>query len=134
MNGPFLVNGNPSSSLTGTNVMIFIDSNASLSLGGNGKVTLSPPTSGMYANLTIAQDRSSTTPMAIAGNGLFNITGTVYAPKALVKVTGNGDIALASQIIAGQLQNKGGGNGSGQVNIVYNGNSVAKTRILNLVE
>jgi hypothetical protein len=133
MNGPFTVNGNASSSLTGTNVMIFIDANASLSLGGNGKVTLSPPTSVPYEGVTIFQDRTSTAPLTIAGNGLFNITGTVYAPKALVKVTGNGDIALASQIIADQLQNKGGG-GSGQVNIVYNGNNVAKTRIINLVE
>jgi hypothetical protein len=56
----------------------------------------------------------------------------LYAAKALMKVTGNGDVAIGSQVIADQLQNKGGGN-SGQVNIIYN-NNVAKTRLFSLVE
>jgi hypothetical protein len=132
MNGTFSINGNPSSSLTGSGVMIFIGPSGSLSLAGNGSVTLSPPSSGIYQGITIFQSRSNTAAATISGNGKFNISGTLYAAKALMKVTGNGDVAIGSQVIADQLQNKGGGN-SGQVNIIYN-NNVAKTRLFSLVE
>jgi Flp pilus assembly protein TadG len=133
MGGTFKVNGNGSSSLTGSGVMIFIGPNGSLDMGGNGSVTLSPPTSGTYQGMTIFQSRSNNSDVKIAGNGNYNTTGTFYAPDAQLKVTGNGDVALASQLIGYTMSNTGGGN-SGQVNIVYSNGNVAKTRIFNLVE
>jgi Flp pilus assembly protein TadG len=131
MNGTFKVSGN--ASLSGSGVLIYADSNASLSLAGNGSVTLSPPTSGIYQGLVFFQDRTNTSDVTVAGNGSFNVTGTFYAAKATAKVTGNGDVSIGSQFISDQLQNKGAGN-AGQVNIVYNSSQVARTRILNLVE
>jgi hypothetical protein len=48
----------------------------------------------------------------VQGNGGMNIAGTIYAPKALVKIAGNGesdaDVA-AVQVLAWQFQV--GGNG-----------------------
>jgi Flp pilus assembly protein TadG len=134
MDGAFDVNGNGSSKLTGNGVMIFIGASGSISLAGQGQVILSPPTSGIYQGITLFQTRSSTQVVTITGNGLFNITGTLYAAGALMKVTGNGDASISSQIIADQLQNKGGGGGTGQVNVNYDSNNVGKTRLFNLVE
>jgi hypothetical protein len=133
MNGTFRVNGNNSSSLTGSGVMIYIGANGSLDIGGNGNVSLSPETSGVYQGLTFFQDRTNTTTMQLAGNGNFNISGTFYAAKATAKVSGNGDSSVGSQFICDQLSNLGGGN-SGGVNIVFNGSQVARTRLFNLVE
>jgi Flp pilus assembly protein TadG len=132
MNGAFKVNGNSSSALTGSGVMIYVDGSGSVSIAGNGSVTLSPPTSGTYQGLSIFQDRANTSTLSITGNGAFNLSGTVYAADAIAKVTGNGDV-VGSQYIVGQFQNKGAGN-NGQVVINYNNGNVAKTRQLNLVE
>jgi hypothetical protein len=132
MDGTFKVNGNGSSSLTGSGVMIVIGPNGSLNLGGNGSVTLSPLTSGIYQGISVFQSRSNTSDMQIAGSGSFNISGTLYAAKATMKVAGNGD-NIASQIISNQLLNNGGGN-SGTINVTWNGSNVAKTRVFNLVE
>ncbi len=133
MNGTFKVDGNAGSTLTGNGVMIFIGPNGSLNLAGNGTVILSPPTSGIYQGMTIFQSRSNTTDFTVTGNGKFDITGTLYAAKALMKITGNGDVEIGSQLVGGQLENKGAG-GTGQVNVNYNNNNVGKTRIFNLVE
>jgi hypothetical protein len=133
MGGTFKVNGNGSSSLTGSGVTIFAGTGGSLDLGGNGSVTLSPQTSGIYQGLLYFQSRSNTSDVNISGSGSFNVTGTIYAPKATLTVTGNGD-SVSSQIIADQVQNKGSGSGNGSVGVVYNRSNVAKTRILNLVE
>jgi hypothetical protein len=134
VDGAFTVNGNNSSTFTGSNVMIFIDPNGSLSLGGNGSVTLSPPSSGIYQGMTIFESRSSTQSVSVAGSGKFNISGTFYVPDATLTVTGNGDASIGSQLIANQVQNKGAGGGTGAVNVVYNNANVARTRVLNLVE
>ncbi len=133
MDGTFKVNGNGSSSLTGNGVMIVIGPNGSLDLGGNGAVTLSPLSSGIYQGMLLFESRSNTTEVKISGNSGFNVTGTIYAPKATITVTGDGN-ATGSQIIADQVQNKGAGGGSGAVNVIYDSRYVANTRILNLVE
>jgi hypothetical protein len=120
--------------------MLFLGPNGSLSLAGNGTVTLSPPNypandaNSIYNGITVFEQRTSSHQIDITGNGKFNITGTVYAPGALVKVSGNGSTdALGSQYITKQLHNVGGGN-SGSVTIAYNAGTVGRTRRLNLVE
>jgi hypothetical protein len=130
MNGAFSVKG--SGSVTGSGVMFFIDPNGSFSLTGSGAISLSPLTSGIYQGMTLFQSRSNTSTVSITGNGSFNLAGTFYAPKALVQVSGNGDV-LGSQFIADQLQNKGAGN-SGGFSVNYNGTNAARTRVLGLVE
>jgi hypothetical protein len=132
MGAAISISGNSGNSLTGNGVMIFIGPSGSLKISGNGSVTLSPPTSGIYQGMLIFQSRSNSNMLSVTGNGLMSLTGSIYAADATVSATGNGD-TVATQIIAYQVQNKGAGQG-GAVNVSYNSNNVAKTRQLNLVE
>jgi hypothetical protein len=122
------------STLTGTNVMLFVTgANASINLTGNGAVNLSPMTTGPYQGITIFQDPSDTNSGKMAGNGNLTVSGTVYVPAAGMTDTGNGATdTFGSQIIAQSLTTKG----NGTVNVQFDGNSnqVPNTRSFGLVE
>ena len=97
-------------SLIGQEVMIYNDSSSNsdkISVSGNPSATISltPPSTGIYQGISIFQDRLSTTPIDVSGNGNFNIQGTFYAAKANLKITGNSDgNGIGSQYITYQLQ------------------------------
>jgi Flp pilus assembly protein TadG len=117
-------------SLSGTGVLIFLGPSGSLNLAGQGAVSLSPMTSGTYSGMVIFQSRSNTSGVAISGNGaLTSISGTIYAPAATLSLQGNGG-SIGSQLVANQVS--AGGNGT--IGVTYDQGSVAKTRVLNLVE
>jgi hypothetical protein len=83
-------------SLTGDGVMIYNHPHAGgdgIRSAGNGTMHLTPPTSGTYQDITIFQDRTSSVPIDLAGNGDISITGTVYAPRAMLNAAGNGGLA-----------------------------------------
>jgi hypothetical protein len=70
-------------------------------------VSLTAPTglTGAYAaynGLTIFQDPASANPVTVTGQGSLTMTGTLYAPQALLKIDGNGN-AVVSAFSAGQL-------------------------------
>jgi hypothetical protein len=102
-------------SLTAKGVMIY--STGGLSITGNGSVTLSPPTSGIYQGISYFQDRGSTATAKVAGNGNYNVTGTFYVADGLTDLQGNGDASVASQVVT--LLMTAGGNGV--TNIVWAG-------------
>jgi hypothetical protein len=122
-------------SLVGYEVMIYnkpqynLQSEGITGTGG-GSATLTPPTTGIYQGIVFYQERNSNVDVIFAGNGTFNISGTIYAANALVRVSGNGDASIGSQYISRALTI----NGNGAVNIVYNGISVAPIRVLQLVQ
>jgi hypothetical protein len=126
-NAGFSVSGN--ASVTGTGVFMYMASGA-LSITGNGVATLSPPTNGDYKGISYFQSRTDTATALIAGNGLFNVTGTIYTPTALFNAQGNGDVSIAGQVVAWQM--KAGGNGN--VNINWPAGPTAPTRVIQLVE
>jgi hypothetical protein len=130
--GGFNISGQ--ASLNGLGVTLYnapITTTDSISITGQGAVTLSPPTTGPYAGITLFQERSATAPMYVAGNGLAAITGTFYAAHALLNVTGNGLINnLGSQYISYDLTLAG----NGAININYDPNQTAKARTIGLVE
>jgi hypothetical protein len=117
----------------------------------SGTVNLGPLTSGPYAGMSLWQDRNSTVPMLVEGNGNFTITGTFYAANALLNINGNGktstgsstgsytdsngNVVLGASQIGSQyvVQNLSLG-GNGNININYNGPQKARTRIITLVE
>jgi hypothetical protein len=101
-----------------------------ISITGQGKVILTPPTSGIYQGISIFQDRATDVDVKITGNGQFEIRGTLYAANALVKVEGNGDTSVASQYIS-RLVDLGG---NGDLNIIWEETSVPWTRVFGLVE
>lgn len=54
----------------------------SISLAGNGSITISPPTSGTSKGISIV------------GNGSLNRTGSSYVPAATLTTTGNGGTSV----------------------------------------
>ena len=68
-----------------------------------------PLTSGIYKGVVVFQDRNSKGSITISGNGHLHTTGTVYAPKATVTLSGNGaednpiGISLGSEWIIDDL-------------------------------
>jgi hypothetical protein len=117
----------------------------------SGTVNLSPLTSGPYSGLMLWQDRNSSVPILVEGNGNFSINGTFYAAGAPLNINGNGQTStgtstgyytdssgtqingasrIGSQYISQDLALGGNGN----ININYQGPQEAKTRIITLVE
>jgi hypothetical protein len=121
---------------TSGGVMIYnagTGSNDKINITGSsgGTVNLSPLTSGLYQGLSFFQARNATEDLQIAGNGTFNISGTLYAPNAALKVTGNGGTAsVGSQWIVKDVSVAGNGN----IQLTYAAGSVARTRLIGLVE
>jgi hypothetical protein len=97
--GGFTVSGNASVTDLGRGVMIYngaaINSNGTagavgqISFSGNCNVLLSAMASGTYQGLSIFQDRTSNSTMSFSGNGSITITGTIYAVKATLTLSGN---------------------------------------------
>jgi hypothetical protein len=125
-----------SANLTGNGVLIYnepLGASDSISISGQGTVTLSPPTSGPYAGITIFQDRASTIQPAasITGGVGFNITGTFYTPGAQLNITGNSAAALlGSQLITRYLAIGGTAN----LTVTWDAKKVATRRVIQLVE
>jgi hypothetical protein len=81
---------------------------------GNATMTLTPPTSGNTAGITIFQDRNAPAPTTdsatssptnanqIGGNGAIKITGVIYFPNQGLTYNGNAstDVPYCTQIVA----------------------------------
>ena len=103
----------------------------SISGDPSSSVTLSHRTDGPYTGLVLFQARTLTGDVSITGNGSFNLAGTIYAPAARINVTGNGSASgIGSQWIGRELYLAG----NGSINITYNDATVARTRIIALME
>ena len=121
-------------SLNAQGVMIFNapQSNSDVvNINGSGSVILTPITTGIYAGISIFQERSSTNTVYVAGNGGQTVTGTFYVAGGTLNVTGNGaNNVIGAQYISDLLTL--GGNGT--VNVVWNADQTPRQRILRLVE
>lgn len=118
--------------------------NQGINITGNpsGTVNLSPLTTGPYAGMVFWEDRNSSAPIQINGNGSFAVRGTFYAAGAQLSMAGNGGTyvgddgltyqgsLIGSQYISLDLTMTGNGN----IKINYVGPQVARTRIVTLVE
>jgi hypothetical protein len=88
-----------------------------VNLSGNGNISLSPMTTGVYANILIFQSRDNTSAVALSGNGIVIPGGVIYAPTAALTMSGSGQfkgslvvgtLTLSTNAIA-QLSAGGGG-------------------------
>jgi hypothetical protein len=95
--GGFTVSGN-NSSVTGSGVLIYNAGTnypnaggnfGGINLTGNGKLTLSAPTTGVYAGLVIFQARDNAQPLTLSGNNVTGLKGSLYAPDAALTLSGN---------------------------------------------
>src|SRR5262249_22312574 len=89
--GGFAVTG--SASVSGSNVLIYntgsnypnnTGSFGGLTISGQGTVSLSAATTGAYAGIVIFQPAANTRAISLSGNAANGLTGTVYAPAALL--------------------------------------------------
>ena len=108
--GGLSVSGN--ANLTGNGVFLFNagslyngttdgGSFGSISLGGNGIISLSPLSSGPYAGVDLFQSRSNARALALGGNGAGGVAGIIYAPDAAVGLSGNAQ--LTGSLVASTL-------------------------------
>jgi hypothetical protein len=117
--------------LVGNQVMLYNAPGGSISIAGQGSVTITPPSTGLYQGISIFQDRASTASVSVTGNGNMNITGTFYAAHAALDIAGNGGVnVIGSQYISYDLVVAG----NGAVNINWNGGPTSRTRQVGLVE
>jgi Flp pilus assembly protein TadG len=91
-------------SLTGNGVLLYNapqSSSDQINLAGSGNITLTPMSTGPYANFVIFQDRTSNATINVTGNGLLSVSGIIYAAKAPLNLTGNGSTDVFGwQIVA----------------------------------
>jgi hypothetical protein len=119
-----------------TGGLMFYNDPQSTSNGINitgGQITLSPPTAPPYKGIMFWENRNSTVPLSITGQGGMQISGTFYVAGGPIQITGssatNMDV-IGSQYISRTLQS--GGNGQYMVN--WDPNNVAPLRQLAIVE
>ncbi|MBI1916027.1 MAG: hypothetical protein HYS12_15015 [Planctomycetes bacterium] len=125
----------PTGATTG-GIMFYNDPLGKTSNGINitgGKVTINPPSSGIYKGISIFQERSADVPLSITGQGGMQITGTFYVAGGTIKITGSNSTTLdviGSQYISRTLES--GGNGKYAVS--WQVDQTARLRQLQLVE
>lgn len=105
---------NAQCAITANEVMLHVVSGSVNIQGGN--FTLSPPTSGDYAGISIFQSPENTNDATINGNGMLNMTGVLYFPNNHLSVSGNGD-TLGTQLVADTIEISG----TGTINIPWEG-------------
>jgi hypothetical protein len=110
--GGFSITG--TSTVTGTGVMIYnAPSRSSDAINiSSGTLNLTAPSSGTYQGIAFFQDRTSTVTVTVTSTGTANVTGIVYAAKALVLVSGNGVFNIYgpnSRLVSNDLQVAGNG-------------------------
>jgi hypothetical protein len=116
--GGFSVTGN--AGVTGNGVMLYnAGSNygttgsggnfGGITLSGNGTISLTAPTTGIYAGVLIFQERDNNRAVSLSGNGVAGLNGgLIYAPQALLNISGNAQLRH-SPLIVGQSQLSGNG-------------------------
>lgn len=110
-------------------VMLFSAAEGS-QFSGLSSVTLTAPSSGPYTGIAYFQDRSSTDPLIISGQGAVTINGAYYAPASPLSARGIGSITINGQLIF----DSGDTRGMATLNINYTASQVGRTRQIRLVE
>jgi hypothetical protein len=110
-----VVTGTVPSSVTGSGVLIYnagsnyLGSGSSfgaVTFSGNATVNLSAPTTGTYAGIVLFQSRDNVQTLSLNGNTSLG-GGAIYAPAALLSVSGNG--MNHTPLIVNELQVSGNG-------------------------
>lgn len=84
------------SSITGTDVALQFNTNASFDFMGASSVSLSGRKSGKYAGFVVLTTRGNQANFTIESNHVTNLLGTIYVPNAQLQVYGTSQVAQAS--------------------------------------
>jgi hypothetical protein len=76
-----------------------------ITLGGTGTFNLTAPTTGTYAGVLIFQSRQNTRALSFSDKARGGMSGTIYAPSALLSMSGNSQ--LQNPLIVGMLNLSG---------------------------
>jgi hypothetical protein len=76
-----------------------------ITLSGNGTFALTASASGPYAGIVIFQSRADTRALSLSGNAMSGMSGTIYAPNALLSMSGNA--TLQNPLVVGTLNLSG---------------------------
>jgi hypothetical protein len=60
-----------------------------VTVSGNASVNVTAATTGQFAGVAVAQERSCAAAWTVSGNATASISGSLYAPDAPVTVSGN---------------------------------------------
>jgi uncharacterized delta-60 repeat protein len=113
--GGFNVSGN--ASVSGSNVLIVNGGSnypnfgapgqtyGAISLSSNGSFNLSAASTGTYAGILIYQTRDNNKGLSLGGNGITGLIGLIYAPSALLTLSGNA--SMQDPLIVGMLNLNG---------------------------
>jgi hypothetical protein len=96
--GGFMVSGNASVGMSGSDGVLIYDAGGGIAVSGNAALNLSAETSGPYAGLVIFQARTDTRALNFSGNGVGGLSGTVYAAAAQVIISGNASLQHVSLV------------------------------------
>jgi hypothetical protein len=137
--------GNSSTLLSGTGVTLFFtcgspatptsctapgQAGATIDNSGQGTLNLTAPTTGPLKGLTIVFDRQNNSTLRLTGNGAGNITGTIYAPKAHLLMSGNGCGNFNSLLVVDDIELNGT---NACLNVTYSpGQNVERPRPIHL--
>ncbi|AWM39077.1 hypothetical protein GobsT_26510 [Gemmata obscuriglobus] len=132
--GGFRVDG--AGTVTGLSTMVYNTTSPThaagpVSVTGLGKVVMTAPLSGTYQGMSFFQHRGLNQPVTVSGAGLTTVTGTVYAAKAPVTLTGTAAVGL--DIMGGAFVADSmtvGGIGAVTVNIGLNPPRVPDVRVV----
>lgn len=83
------VNMNGNSILTGTDVVLVFDKNATFNLAVSSQASISGRQSGALAGFAIIADRQYTNVFTLQSDSITSLTGTVYVPTATLDVSGS---------------------------------------------
>ena len=97
--------------VSGTNVTIFNfgtnyngttdgGSFGPITLSGSGSVSVTPPSTGVYANILVFQGRDNATALTFSGAATQGITGMIYAPDAPLVESGSAQVGSTSHPIS----------------------------------
>ncbi len=113
------------STLTGANVVLVFNDDASFAFKDNATIKLSGRQSGTYAGFVIATTRTNTNTFVISSDAARQLEGAIYVPDATLQVTGAGntvnDQAAWTVVVAQALQL------TGSPNLVINANYAGST-------
>ena len=83
----------------GSNVVADTGTFGGIAISGNGNVQLTAPTGGPFTGVVIFQSRNNTRAVDFSGNAVAGLTGTIYAPRALLTLSGNTAISHAAYLV-----------------------------------
>jgi hypothetical protein len=79
-----------------------------ISLGSSGAIGLSAPTTGPYAGILIFQSRDNTQTMSLGASSVTGLSGTIYAPSALLSLSGGASLKIPAIVNLLTLSGNGG--------------------------